>query len=188
MKGQLAAISHADDGRLGGAGTIWTIGHSTRTLAEFVAALRAQEIGAVADVRKLPGSRRYPHFDQEALRAELAGVGVEYHHFAELGGRRKPSPDSANTAWRHPAFRAYADYMETPAFAEGMGRLMVLARERRTAVMCAEAVWWRCHRSLIADYLKVRGWQVLHILAAGKVQEHPFTSAARIVDGELAYH
>jgi uncharacterized protein (DUF488 family) len=138
-------------------------------------------------VRKLPGSRRFPHFDQGALRSELAGARIAYEHFPELGGRRKPSPASANTAWRHPAFRAYADYMETPPFGEAIARLISLARERRTAMMCAEAVWWRCHRSLIADYLKVRGWRVLHILEAGKVQEHPFTSAARIVGGELCY-
>jgi uncharacterized protein (DUF488 family) len=168
--------------------TIWTIGHSTRTLAEFIAALRSQETGAVADVRKLPGSRRFPHFDQDPLRSALAGAGMGYHHFADLGGRRKTSPVSQNTAWRHPAFRAYADYMETRAFAEAIARLAALARERRTAGMCAEGVWWRCHRSLIADFLKVRGWRVLHILKAGKVQEHPFTSAARIVGGELCYY
>lgn len=183
------AAPQPDDPREAGSGpeTIWTIGHSTRTLAEFIAALRAQGIEAVADVRKLPGSRRFPHFDQEALSHELTQAGIEYHHFAALGGRRKPSPASLNTAWRHPAFRAYADYMETPAFAEAIAALTAVGRERRTAIMCAEAVWWRCHRGLIADYLKVRGWRVLHILEPGKVQEHPFTSAARISGGELSY-
>jgi uncharacterized protein (DUF488 family) len=167
--------------------TIWTIGHSTRTLAEFIEAPHAQEIGTAADVRKLPGSRRFPHFDQDALQPELARAGIAYQHFPDLGGRRKLSPASANIAWRHPAFRAYADSMETPAFAEAIGRLTCLALERRTAIMCAEAVWWRCHRGLIADYLKVRGWRVLHILDPQKVQEHPFTSAARIIAGELCY-
>ena len=167
--------------------TIWTIGHSTRTLREFLDALQSQGIEALADVRKLPGSRRYPHFDQEPLAVSLRTEAIEYHHFPELGGRRKPRPDSRNTAWRHPSFRAYADHMESAEFAGAVSRLCALAKERRTAIMCAEAVWWRCHRSLIADYLKARGWCVLHILDAQKVQEHPFTSAARVVDGELSY-
>lgn len=167
--------------------TLWTIGHSTRTQEEFVAALESQQITAVADVRKLPGSRRYPHFDQETLSVDLARRGIAYHHFPALGGRRKPRPDSHNTAWRHPAFRAYADYMETPEFAQAIEHLTALASERRTSVMCAEAVWWRCHRSLIADYLKARGWCVLHIIDAKKVQEHPFTAAAQLVDGQLSY-
>lgn len=167
--------------------TLWTIGHSTRTQEEFLAALQSQQITALADVRKLPGSRRYPHFDQEPLALELRSQGIEYHHFPGLGGRRKPHPDSHNTAWRHPAFRAYADYMESPDFEQAIERLAKLAEEKRTAVMCAEAVWWRCHRSLIADYLKARGWCVLHILDAKKTQEHPYTGAARLVDGQLSY-
>jgi uncharacterized protein (DUF488 family) len=167
--------------------TIWTIGHSTRSLAEFIAALHAQQIEALADVRKLPGSRRYPHFDQAPLAAVLRDESVAYHHFSDLGGRRKPQQDSRNTAWRHPAFRAYADYMETREFARADGRLTALASKQRTAIMCAEAVWCRCHRSLIADYLKARGWRVLHILDAHKTQEHPFTSAARLENGQLTY-
>lgn len=167
--------------------TLCTIGHSTRTLAEFVTALHSQEIEVVADVRKLPGSRRFPHFDQAQLAAALRAEGIGYEHFPDLGGRRKPRPDSRNTAWRHPAFRSYADYMESPEFALAVEQLNSVAKERRTAIMCAEAVWWRCHRSLIADYLKARGCSVLHILDAQKTQEHPFTSAARIIDGELSY-
>ncbi len=167
--------------------TIWTIGHSTRSQEEFLAQLRSQQIEALADVRKLPGSRRYPHFDQDRLAPSLHANGVEYEHFPHLGGRRKPNPNSRNTMWRHPAFRAYADYMQTLEFAAGVERLSSLAGERRTAVMCAEAVWWRCHRSLIADYFKARGWTVIHILNEQKTQEHPFTSAARLVDGTLSY-
>jgi uncharacterized protein (DUF488 family) len=167
--------------------TIWTIGHSTRPSAEFIAALRSQEIEAVADVRKLPGSRRYPHFDQAPLADALRDDGIAYHHFPDLGGRRKPQPDSRHTAWRHPGFRGYADYMDTPEFARAIEQLTALAHEKRTAMMCAEAVWWRCHRSLLADYFKARGWTVLHILDAQKTQEHPFTSAARIVAGKLSY-
>jgi uncharacterized protein (DUF488 family) len=167
--------------------TLWTIGHSTRTLAEFITVLRSHHIETVADVRKLPGSRRHPHFNQDFLAAALQEKCIGYDHFAELGGRRKPHGDSPNTAWRHSAFRGYADHMATPEFARAMERLSALASERRTAIMCAEAMWWRCHRSLIADYLKARGWCVLHIINAQKAQEHPFTSAARIVDGELSY-
>ena len=139
------------------------------------------------DVRHFPGSRRYPHFNKEQLAESLSKAGIEYHHLAQLGGRRRPRPGSHNTAWRNEAFRGYADYMETNAFAEGINRLLDLARKKRVAIMCAEAVWWRCHRSLIADYLKARGHQVLHIQSATKAEEHPFTSAARIVDGKLSY-
>jgi uncharacterized protein (DUF488 family) len=167
--------------------TLWTIGHSTRTLGEFIAALESRQIEALADVRKMPGSRRYPHFDQPRIAAALLATGIVYEHFPELGGRRQPRPDSRNTQWRHSAFRGYADYMESSEFADAMERLTALALEKRTAVMCAELVWWRCHRSLIADWLKVRGWQVVHIFDAEKTQVHPFTSAARIVAGALSY-
>ncbi len=167
--------------------TIWTIGHSTRALAEFLEALHSQQINALADVRTLPGSRRFPHFNQAPLATALQAEEIDYHHFPDLGGRRKPRPDSRNTAWRHPAFRGYADFMESPEFATAAERLKALAGERRTAIMCAEAVWWRCHRSLIADHLKAQGWKVLHIFNSDKVQEHPYTSAARIVDGQLSY-
>src|SRR5687768_9756444 len=133
---------------------ILTIGHSTRSLSEFINALHSQQVEALADVRKLPGSRRYPHFDQAPLAAALHVEGISYQLFPGLGGRRKPRPESRNTAWRHPAFRGYADHMETPEFADAVKQLTALALERRTAIMCAEAVWWRCHRSLIADYFK----------------------------------
>ena len=167
--------------------TTWTIGHSTRTLAEFIDALRSQQIVTLADVRALHGSRRYPHFNQAGLAPTLGAEGIAYEHFPDLGGRRKPRPGSRNSAWRNAAFRGYADYMETPGFADAMRRLTTLASAQRTAIMCAEAVWWRCHRSLISDLLKARGWTVIHIVDAKKTQEHPFTSAARLVDGALTY-
>jgi len=167
---------------------IWTIGHSTREIDSFVSLLEENGIKLLADVRSLPGSKRYPQFNREALAESLRDGGIRYEHFPELGGRRKPKPDSRNTAWRNASFRAYADHMETEEFQKGIERLLVLAGEvGPAAVMCAEAVWWRCHRSLISDYLKSRGIEVMHILDANKTQPHPFTSAARIVNGELNY-
>ena len=167
--------------------TIWTIGHSTRTAEDFVALLKAHGIESVVDVRHFPGSRRYPHFGKQQLANTLEEAGIEYHHLVELGGRRRPKSDSQNTAWRNDAFRGYADYMETKAFANGIARLLDLCRTKRVAIMCAEAVWWRCHRGLIADYLKARGHKVLHIQSATKAEEHPFTGAANIVNGNLSY-
>jgi uncharacterized protein (DUF488 family) len=167
--------------------TIWTIGHSTRDAEEFLSLLAGERIQALADVRRFPGSRKYPHFNVDNLARALPAAGIEYAPFPELGGRRKPLPDSANTAWRNEAFRAYADYMATPEFASGIERLAALAAEKRTAIMCSEAVWWRCHRGLIADWLKVRGVRVLHILDARHVVEHPYTSAAHVTNGELDY-
>ena len=166
---------------------IWTIGHSTLSIDEFVSSLEAFSIQLVADVRSFPGSRRYPQFNKESLRVSLANANVDYIHLPEIGGRRKARPDSHNLAWRNESFRGYADYMETEAFQIGVHRLIGTAREKRTAIMCAEAVWWRCHRSLIADYLKSKGVKAIHILGIGKSEEHPFTSAARIVDGALTY-
>jgi uncharacterized protein (DUF488 family) len=170
------------------AAQIWTIGHSTRKIDNFIAALEAHGIKSLADVRALPGSKRHPQFNQEALVQSLAGRGIRYEHFPELGGRRKPKPASKNTAWRNASFRGYADYMETEEFRSGVERLIDLAGIiGPTAIMCAEAVWWRCHRALISDYLKARGIEVTHIVDEKKAEPHPFTSAARIVDGELSY-
>jgi uncharacterized protein (DUF488 family) len=167
---------------------IWTIGHSTRTIDEFISLLEANEIKLLADVRAFPGSKRYPQFNKDALAESLTAHGIRYEHFPELGGKRKSRPDSPNTAWRNASFRGYADYMETDQFQKGTERLLdVAAKTGPTAIMCAEAVWWRCHRSLISDYLKARGVEVLHVLGANKVEPHPFTSAARIVNGELSY-
>ena len=167
---------------------IWTIGHSTRTIDEFISLLQANQIRLLVDVRSLPGSKRYPQFNKEALADSLGKTGIRYDHFPELGGRRKAKPESKNTAWRNASFRGYADYMETEEFRKGFERLLDLAGGAgSTAIMCAEAVWWRCHRSLISDYLKTRGIEVLHIMDAKKTEAHPHTSAARIVDGKLSY-
>ena len=166
---------------------IWTVGHSTRSSEEFVQILRAHEIEVLVDVRTYPGSRRYPQFNKEALAESLREAGIEYQHEPRLGGRRRPRPDSHNSAWRNEQFRGYADYMETEEFKNGVRELLELASSKRVAVMCAEAVWWRCHRSLIADYLKAEGHEVIHILDEKKTEEHPYTSAASIKDGELSY-
>lgn len=167
---------------------LWTIGHSTRKIDIFIALLRENGIKLVADVRMYPGSKRYPQFNRESLTNSLGEVAIRYEHFPELGGRRKAKPDSQNTAWRNEMFRGYADYMETHQFRNGVKRLVDLARDiGPAAMMCAEAVWWRCHRSLIADYLKARGVEVIHIVDLAKTEPHPFTSAARLVNGELSY-
>src|SRR5436309_3431756 len=167
---------------------IWTIGHSTRNIDNFNSLLEENGIKLLADVRSLPGSKRHPQFNKEALAESLSAQGIRYEHFPELGGRRKPKRDSRNTAWRNASFRGYADYMETEQFQKGVERLLALAREAGPAgIMCAEAVWWRCHRSLISDYLKACGIEVMHILDSNKIEAHPFTSAARIVNGELSY-
>ena len=168
-------------------GRIWTVGHSTRTTEEFNLILNSQGIETLVDVRAYPSSRRYPHFNMDALKESLRLVGVGYHHLASLGGRRRGSPESRNTAWKNPSFRAFADYMETSGFQQGIETLLQLSRERRTAVMCAEAVWWRCHRSLIADYLKAQGLTVVHILSEKKAEIHPYTAAVSIIDGKLSY-
>lgn len=167
--------------------TVWTIGHSTREFAEFIALLEENEIELLADVRSYPGSRKFPHFNKESLEVELPKCDVEYIHLKQLGGRRRTRPDSKNTAWRSAAFRGYADYMETDEFKVGIADLLELANENRVAIMCSEAVWWRCHRSMISDYLKAAGNTVLHILGSGKVEEHPYTSAASIREGVLSY-
>jgi uncharacterized protein (DUF488 family) len=167
--------------------TIWTIGHSTRTLEVFLDVLATYRIEAVADVRRFPGSRRYPHFAKDALSESLPLHGIVYQWLPKLGGRRPVRPDSPNDGWRNASFRGYADYLASAEFAEGLNELLALASARRTTIMCAEAVWWRCHRSLIADVLRVRGIEVIHILDATHSQMHPYTSPARIVDGRLTY-
>lgn len=166
---------------------MWTIGHSTLALDAFLNLLHVNEIKALADVRSFPSSRRYPHFNRDALKNSLQSAGIEYVHLPELGGRRKARPDSVNIAWRNESFRGYADYMETDAFREGIERLQALARSKGVAIMCAEAVWWKCHRSLISDFLKASGASVTHINSATSNSPHPYTSAARIIDGKLLY-
>jgi uncharacterized protein (DUF488 family) len=167
--------------------TIWTVGHSTRSAEEFGQILLAHQVQVLVDVRSFPGSRRFPQFNRTALAESLASIGTDYKHEPRLGGRRKPRADSHNTAWRNSSFRAYADHMESDEFRAGVEELLELATNARVAVMCAEALWWRCHRSLISDYLKAAGHTVIHIIDQAKTEEHPFTSAARIVDGELSY-
>ncbi len=166
---------------------VWTIGHSTRTLETFVALLKGEGIEQIADVRSYPGSRSFPHFNRGPLTEFLSESGILYLHFRELGGRRAPHPGSTNTVWENASFRAYADHMETPEFRAGLSRLLQVASERPTAILCAEALWWRCHRSMIADALKAAGIKVLHIMGEGKTSEHPYTSAAKVVDGQLHY-
>jgi uncharacterized protein (DUF488 family) len=167
--------------------TIWTIGHSTRPIEEFLGLLAEFRIEVIADVRSYPGSRRYPQYGREALAATLAAHTIGYHWLPSLGGRRRASPDSPNGAWRNASFRAYADYMSTAEFAQGLVQLLEIANRTRTAIMCSESVWWRCHRSMIADALRVAGIEVLHILDAKHIAVHPMTSPARIVDGALTY-
>jgi uncharacterized protein (DUF488 family) len=166
---------------------IWTVGHSTRSGEEFNEILLAHKIEVLLDVRTFPSSRRYPQFNRATLDSALALQKIRYKHEPRLGGRRTPNPDSHNTAWRNAQFRGYADHMETEDFKNGVRELLELSSEKRVAVMCAEAVWWRCHRSLIADYLKAEGHEVIHILDEKKTEEHPFTSAAGIIDGKLSY-
>jgi uncharacterized protein (DUF488 family) len=167
---------------------IWTIGHSTRTIEKFISLLEEHGIKSLGDVRLLPGSKRYSQFNKEKLSDSLGKAGIRYEHFPELGGRRKAKPDSRNIAWRNESFRGYADFMETEEFDKGVKRLLDLAAHAGpAAIMCAEAVWWRCHRSLISDYLKAQGIEVMHILDANKTEPHPYTSAARIVNGQLSY-
>jgi uncharacterized protein (DUF488 family) len=167
--------------------TIWTIGHSTRPLDDFLALLAQYRIEAVADVRSFPGSRRCPQYGRPVLQASLARNQLEYHWLPALGGRRRSVADSPNTAWRNISFRGYADYMQTAEFAAGLDQLLDLAQRLRTTLMCAESVWWRCHRSMIADALRARGIDVVHILDAGHSTLHPWTAPARIVDGRLTY-
>jgi len=166
---------------------IWTIGHSTHSMDEFMAMVKSFQIELVADIRSFPGSRRYPHFNIEAFQVSLPENNIKYVHLKELGGRRKVQPDSKNTGWRSAAFRGYADYMETDAFKKAIQELEGYAYRKRTAYMCSEAIWWRCHRSLVSDYLKVHGWIVNHIMGILKDQEHPYTAPAEIVNGELLY-
>jgi uncharacterized protein (DUF488 family) len=167
--------------------TIWTIGHSTRPIEAFLGLLSGARIETIADVRSFPGSRKYPQYGKEALATTLAAHGIGYDWLPTLGGRRRVLPGSPNTTWRNASFRGYADYMSSPEFAQGLGQLIQLASQARTSIMCAEAVWWRCHRSMIADALSVRSIEVVHILDAKHNVLHPMTSPARVVGGALTY-
>ena len=166
---------------------IYTIGHSTRTAEAFLELLTAHGIGQLSDVRTIPRSARHPQFSSEALASFLAQHGIVYRHFPGLGGLRKPKPSSTNTAWRNDAFRGYADYMETTAFREALDTLLRFAAQAPTTVMCAEAVWWQCHRRLLADALLVRGVPVRHILGLQEAKPHELSEFARAVGGGVTY-
>ncbi|MCC6474762.1 MAG: DUF488 domain-containing protein [Burkholderiales bacterium] len=167
--------------------TVWTVGHSNRPLEDLIAVLQRHRIEAVADVRRFPGSRRQPQYHRRRLEQGFSAPGIGYVPLPGLGGRRRPASNSPNTAWRHPAFRAYADYLEGDEFAAGLFELLMVARGLRTAVMCAEILWWRCHRRLIADVLVSLGARVIHILDAKNAQAHRLTAPARLVQGRLSY-
>jgi uncharacterized protein (DUF488 family) len=166
--------------------TIHTIGHSTRSIGDFIGLLNAHGIVQLADVRTVPKSRRHPQFVREALAQSLPAAGIAYRHFPALGGLRKPRADSRNTAWRHSGFRGYADYIETSAFEEALDALVAWSG-RPTALMCAEAVWWQCHRRLIADALTARHIDVRHIMSAGPESPHELTEFARVTSGRVSY-
>lgn len=168
-------------------GTLWTIGHSTREWEVFAGLLTGACIATLVDVRRFAGSRRNPQFSGELMARSLPVVGIGYVAMPDLGGRRVARPDSPNDAWRNAGFRGYADYMQTAPWQQARDALVATALEGRTAVMCAEAMWWQCHRALIADDFKASGWRVLHLMAANRTEEHPYTKAARIVDGRLDY-
>jgi uncharacterized protein (DUF488 family) len=167
--------------------TIFTVGHSNLSLEDFLGLLERHAIECLADVRAFPASRRHPHFAREALAAVCAARGIEYRWLPALGGRRKAAPASRHLAWREPGFRAYADYMDTPEFRAARGELEALAADRRTAFLCAEALWWQCHRRLIADSLLVSGWDVEHITSAARLDPHHLPDFARVEGDRLIY-
>lgn len=167
--------------------TIWTVGHSTRSAQELLDLLRAHAIEAVADVRRFPGSRRHPHFARERLAPFLESHALHYAWMPELGGRRAPAKDSPNTGWRVAGFRGYADYMQSAEFGAAIAGLLHLATGKRTAIMCAEALWWQCHRRLISDWLVAHGHDVVHIESATKSSPHRLIAPARMIRGALSY-
>ncbi len=166
---------------------VHTLGHSTLALEDFLSLLAAHAIDAIVDVRRFPASRRHPHFAREPLAAALASRGAAYSWLPALGGRREPKPDSPHAAWRNASFRAYADHMDSAEFEDGLAVLLGIARDRRAAIVCAEAVPWRCHRQLIADVLLVRGVEVLHVTGRGGGDPHRLTPFARPEGGRVIY-
>ncbi len=166
---------------------IGTIGHGTRPVEEFIGLLKQAGVRRLVDVRSFPGSRRHPQFGSEALEAELEAAGIEYVWRKDLGGFRKPRSDSPHVALRHPGFRGYADYMEGADFRGGLEWLTSSSVRTPTAIMCAETVWWRCHRRMISDALVAGGWEVVHILGPGSPTAHELHPAARIDGGRLIY-
>lgn len=166
---------------------IFTIGHSTHPVEVFTDLLKKQGITLLADIRRFPGSGKFPQFNQSALEQHLKNAGVDYLHLSALGGRRGVSVPEGVNRWKNPSFRAYAEYMKTPEFETGIQQLQNLGRREPTAYMCSEGVWWRCHRALVSDVLKARGWDVEHIMPGGQIQEHPYTSPARPEAGKVYY-
>ena len=166
---------------------VWTIGHSTRSFDEFASLLSAFHIRHVLDIRRFPGSKKFPQFNKEILASTLGIRGFKYTHLEDLGGRRNPMSGSKNTSWRVKAFQGYADYMETETFKKAITKLEKIAQTEYSVFMCSEAVWWSCHRSLVSDHLKVRGWTVMHIMGKEKAQQHPYTKAATVIQGTLHY-
>jgi uncharacterized protein (DUF488 family) len=168
--------------------TLWTIGHSTRPIEAFLDLLSENQIETLADVRRFPGSRRYPQFNRENLGPALAEAGIMYQHFPDLGGRRTAQSEATqNSAWRVAAFAAYADYLLTDEFKTAFHELIAVAEYSRTVIMCAEAVPWRCHRRLIADQFLAQGWQVLDIIGPKNTKPHELPSFARIMNGQVTY-
>jgi len=166
---------------------VWTLGHSTYSVDDFLKILKSFKIEQILDVRRHPGSLNFPQFNKKALETSLVENKIAYIHLEILGGRRKTHSNSKNTIWRHPSFRGYADYMETQEFEDGMKELKNLSLKNRSAIMCSEAVWLSCHRSMISDVLKADHWKVLHIMALNKKTEHPYTKPAKIIEGKLSY-
>ena len=166
---------------------IWTVGHSNKAFVEFLEILRAHGVERVVDVRRFPASRKWPHFNDASLETSLPEAGIDYAGAPDLGGRRKARPDSPHTAWRVEAFRGYADFMDTPDFAAGLDRVMALGKQLRSTLMCAEALPWRCHRSLIADALLARGWDVLEILSEKEARPRRLPSFARLEGTRVIY-
>jgi len=167
--------------------TVWTVGHSTRSIDELVGVLHAYDIELLVDVRRFPGSRRVSQFNRLELETSLVGNHIDYCWLESLGGRRRVEPHSVNVGWRNEAFRGYADYTATEEFASGLFELLMLAHGLRTAIMCAEVLWWRCHRRIIADVLTSLGASVVHIRDASDSEVHRLASPARVVDGQLVY-
>jgi uncharacterized protein (DUF488 family) len=168
--------------------TIWTLGHSTRSADDTLKFLAAANIKLLADVRRFPGSRRYPQFNQDTMQAWLADAGIEYRHFPDLGGRRhKRLPDSPNTAWRVEAFSAYADYMQSSEFLTALNKLIAMAKTTPIAIMCSEALPHKCHRRLISDALVIRGWRVRHLLSPKRIDDHQLTPFACVDGVEITY-
>jgi uncharacterized protein (DUF488 family) len=170
-----------------GKAVIFTIGHSTRPVEEFIAILQGQGIRKLVDIRTIPRSRHNPQFNEDALKESLRDAKIHYVHMKGLGGLRHPRKDSPNKGWRNASFRGFADYMQTEEFAENLETIIETAKKEPTAIMCAEAVPWRCHRSLVGDALLIRGVSVLHIMGKGSAKEHTMTPWAKVEDGRITY-